>query len=298
MCPCHRLRIGTAKCECSGEGTFKTRVFKENYHGSKTVRNRRKPTRTSCTIMCQCHRLKIGTARCESFEDGTFKTRVFKENSTMAPKLYVIAASPPVRAVQLCASAIDLKLEQQDVNLLKMEHLKPEYLKINPQHTVPSLDDNGFILWDSHAIMTYLINKYGKDDSLYPKEAKARGLIDQRLFFDAGTLFPRMLVITKSIIFQGVKSIPKEQSDAVIEAYGYVENYLEKTKFVAGNNVTIADFSLVTTVTSCDLVVPIDATKFPKIAAWIKKMEQLPYYDVNKVGLDMLRATIKSKLEN
>ena len=39
--------------------------------------------------------------------------------------------------------------------------------------------------------MTYLANKYGKDDSLYPKDAQTRAIVEQRLYFDMGTLYHR-----------------------------------------------------------------------------------------------------------
>lgn len=70
---------------------------------------------------------------------------------------------------------------------------KLNQFQINPQHTVPTLDDDGYILWDSHAINTYLVEKYGKDDSLYPKDLKKRGRVDQRLHFNSGVLFPAMV---------------------------------------------------------------------------------------------------------
>lgn len=41
----------------------------------------------------------------------------------------------------------------------------------------------------SRPIMAYLVNQYGKDDSLYPKNAKDRALVDQRLYFDMGSLY-------------------------------------------------------------------------------------------------------------
>ncbi|KAL3287371.1 hypothetical protein HHI36_001845 [Cryptolaemus montrouzieri] len=82
-----------------------------------------------------------------------------------------------------------------DCQFKEKEQLKDEYLKINPQHTVPTLVDGDFILWDSHAIGTYLADTYGKNDSFYPKDLRRRALVDQRLNFDCGTMYPRIRAI-------------------------------------------------------------------------------------------------------
>lgn len=72
-------------------------------------------------------------------------------------------------------------------------------LQINPQGTIPTLvEEDGFTVWESHAINAYLVNKYGKDDSLYPKDYRIRAVVDQRLHFDTGVLFPRMAYIVVS----------------------------------------------------------------------------------------------------
>lgn len=69
------------------------------------------------------------------------------------------------------------------------------YFKINPQHCVPTLVDGDFSMWESRAIGSYLVRTYGKDDSLYPSDVKQKAVVDQRLFFDAGTLYPRIRAI-------------------------------------------------------------------------------------------------------
>lgn len=116
----------------------------------------------------------------------TFKKKMPK------PILYWNHISSPTRFVLLTATELGLQLELRPISLIDGDHLKPEFLKINPMHTIPTLNDNGVIIWDSHAICTYLVEKYGKDDQLYPKDLLQRAQVDQRLHFDGGFLFPRL----------------------------------------------------------------------------------------------------------
>lgn len=67
---------------------------------------------------------------------------------------------------------------------------------------MPTLDDNGFSLWESRAIITYLADQYGKNDSLFPKDPKKRALVNQRLYFDIGTLYARFADYYVSFIFE------------------------------------------------------------------------------------------------
>lgn len=62
---------------------------------------------------------------------------------------------------------------------------------------MPTLvEEDGYVLWDSHAIAGYLIAAYAPDDSLYPKEdIRLRATIDQRLHFDNGVLFTSLVSI-------------------------------------------------------------------------------------------------------
>lgn len=71
---------------------------------------------------------------------------------------------------------------------------------MNPQHTVPTLDDNGFIIWDSHAILVYLVDKYAKGNILYSDDVEVRAKINQRLHFDTGVAFPLLMSVAVSIL--------------------------------------------------------------------------------------------------
>ncbi|CAG9761826.1 unnamed protein product [Ceutorhynchus assimilis] len=214
----------------------------------------------------------------------------------MAPKLYSIPGSPSVRAVLLCAKVLDLELELIPVDLFNLDHLKGEYLEKNPQHTVPLLDDDGFVLADSHAIMGYLVNKYGKDDSLYPKnDSRLRAVIDHKLHLDSSVLLIKGLAISKPLLFQ--KILPTEEKIKELkEAFKIVDAILEKsqTQYIAGDNLTIADFSIITTVTSWDAFTPY--AEFPHLKAYIERMQQQPWYEVNKEGLAMLRKAVQDTI--
>ncbi|XP_017038680.1 glutathione S-transferase 1-like [Drosophila ficusphila] len=211
--------------------------------------------------------------------------------------LYGLDPSPPVRAVKLTLAALNLPYEYVNVNLLAREHLSSEYLEKNPQHTVPTLDDDGNFIWDSHAIIAYLVSKYGDTDALYPKDPLQRAKIDQRLHFESGVVFANSLrPISKAVLFLGQTTLPKERYDAVIEVYDFVETFLKGQEYIAGNQLTIADFSIVSTVTSLVAFVDIDPVKYPGITAWIKKLEKLPYYEeANGKGTRQLVAIFKSK---
>lgn len=86
-------------------------------------------------------------------------------------------------------AGVDVNLKM--LNLMVGEQMKPEFVKLNPQHNVPTIvDDDGFCLNESRAICTYIINRYGqKVQHLYPEDPQQRAVIDMLLNFDASVLF-------------------------------------------------------------------------------------------------------------
>lgn len=119
------------------------------------------------------------------------------------PILYGVDTSGPTRFCLSTAKAIGLELELRSVDFTKGEHKTPEYTKINPIQTTPVLEDNGIFIADSHAICTYLVQKYGseKDQELYPKDIVSRTMVDQKLFFDTGVLFINLCKVLVGITF-------------------------------------------------------------------------------------------------
>ncbi|XP_012156042.1 glutathione S-transferase D1 [Ceratitis capitata] len=196
---------------------------------------------------------------------------------------YYLPASAPCRAVIMTASAIGIELNKKYLDLFAGEHLKPEFLKLNPQHTIPTLVDNGFAIWDSRAIIVYLAEKYGKDDSLYPKCPKNRAVVNQRLYFDAGTLYQAFVeAYVEKYLFE--KPITEEKYKKISTAFEFLNTFLEGQTYVAGSSLTLADISLLATVSSYE-VAKYDFSKYSNVSRWYEDLKKVaPAWKENWAG--------------
>ncbi|KAH9644303.1 hypothetical protein HF086_003802 [Spodoptera exigua] len=147
----------------------------------------------------------------------------------------------------------------------------------NPLHTIPVLEDGDLIVHDSHAILGYLADTYGKDDSWYPKDVKQRTLVNQKLFFNVAIVFQKLRNITFNVLLKGKKTIEQELLDDVAEGYAFIEAFLSRTKYIAGDHVTIADLSILSTVSTQEQILPIDVQKYPKLKSWLEELKATPY---------------------
>lgn len=171
-------------------------------------------------------------------------------------------------------------------------------LKINPEHTVPTLDDNGEVIWDSHAICTYLIDKYASDDMYYPKDLILRARCNQRLFFNNGNLFQRFRACSRHV-FEGGDEIPQKMIDEINESYNIAETLLSSDSFMVGEQLTVADICTSTTIECLNKLVPIDEEARPNIVAWLNRIkETVPFYDeLNAELVEEYYAIIKATME-
>ncbi|XP_071653766.1 glutathione S-transferase 1-like isoform X1 [Temnothorax longispinosus] len=192
--------------------------------------------------------------------------------------LYQVPGSAPCRAVRLAAAAVGVDVNLKHTDLMAGKHLKPEFLKMNPQHTIPTLDDNGLYLWESRAIMSYLANQYGKNDSLYPKDPKKRAVVDQRLYFDLGTLYQSFADYYYTLVFSGVTP-EQAKYDKVNNALAFLDKFLEGEDYAAGKTLTLADLSLVVTIANFKLM-DHDLSKYSNILRWFAKIQaEAPKYN-------------------
>ncbi|XP_062549072.1 glutathione S-transferase D7-like [Armigeres subalbatus] len=215
----------------------------------------------------------------------------------MAPLvLYHFPMSPPSRSALLVARNLELDVEVKILNLMQGEHLQEEFVKINPQHTVPTLVDDDYVLWESKAIATYLVEQHKPDSTLYPADPKLRGIINQRLYFDSTVLFSRAYNAFAPLMRQGETSIPQDKKDAVKGALVTLDGYLDGQEWVAGENTTVADLCLLATVSSLEKL-GVDLTELSNVTAWLNRCKSLPGYEENEEGANIFGNALKSKLQ-
>jgi glutathione S-transferase len=144
------------------------------------------------------------------------------------------------------AEELGLRYERIDAGMQFGVVNTPEYKKMNPNSVVPTIDDDGFVLWESHAIVRYLAAKHGAG-TLWPADLRQRA--DSDRWMDWTYTFQASL----RTVFWGLVRTPPEKRDmkAIEEARGKCgellaipDQYLSNRPYLAGNSLTIGDIPL------------------------------------------------------
>jgi len=155
----------------------------------------------------------------------------------------------------------------------------PAYRKMNPNGLVPTIDDEGFILWESHAIVRYLAAKHGVG-SLWPTDLQVRADADRWMDW-AGTFAAALRPVFWSLIRtppekRDLKAI-EEGTQKAGELAGYVEACLADRPYVAGDALTMGDIPL-----GCHMQIwlrlDIARPAVPNLEAWFKRLRARPAY--------------------
>jgi glutathione S-transferase len=218
-------------------------------------------------------------------------------------KLYFHPVSTTCRMIMMLAAEDGIALDYELVDLMKGEHLTPEYKKINPNCLVPTLDDDGFRLAESGAIIRYLANKAGS--AAYPKDLKERARVDEAMewFYSNyykdlgyGLVYPQLFPNHKR---------PSEEAHAGTVAWGKekTQHWLgildkdligPKRKFLCGDKVTIADYVGAEMVTLGELV-HCKYPDYPNVRRWIDNMKALKHWAKVHEVFEGFAASLKDK---
>jgi glutathione S-transferase len=191
-------------------------------------------------------------------------------------KLYNVAYSGNSYKVRLLLAQLGIPCEIIEVDILKGESRTPEFLKINPNGRTPVLDDDGFILAESNAILAYL----ARGTKFLPEDRKKFGQVFQWMFFEQYSHEP--FIATSRFWLQHRHDSPEKTAllaskrDGGRAALKVMENHLAHNDFFAGDY-SIADIALFAyTHVAGEGGFPLD--DLPEIRGWIERIMERPNF--------------------
>ncbi|MCZ6482264.1 MAG: glutathione S-transferase family protein [Alphaproteobacteria bacterium] len=196
-------------------------------------------------------------------------------------KIYGFDFSSPANKVRMCANALGLEYEYIQVNMREGEHKSDKYLSLHPAGKVPAIDDDGFTLFESDAIMKYLCDK--TDSSYYPKDPLKRAIVDQWCDFVSIHIHMAFVRVTfnKIVAPQMGFDVDERSLKDGLEFLGrflpVIEGQLGKTEFLAGDELTIADFCLLATVDPAEMI-ELEFAPYPKLNTWRENLRAQEFY--------------------
>lgn len=191
-------------------------------------------------------------------------------------KLYEHPFSSAAFKVRAVIHELGLPVTLIPVDMMKGEHKTPEFLARNPNGKVPTLDDDGFLVWESNAILCYLAAKK-PESGLLPADPRGMALVQQWLQWQATTFAPSTNEVMGETVYAKFFGRSKDEAkyaaglEKVRRDLGVLEKTLASREFLCGK-LTLADFSIVSSLLLRSAM-GVDLEAFPNVKAWVARME-------------------------
>jgi glutathione S-transferase len=182
-----------------------------------------------------------------------------------------IYGTPRSRAFRTLWLAQELGLDFDNISInTSGESREASFLAINPNGHIPTIDDDGFVVWESMAINLYLAKKYGLG-TLYPTTLQGEALTWQWSLWGMTAMFNRALFPEDKRDAAAADAAEKEMQGPL----GVLDGVVAKTPYLIGNDFTVADLN-VAAILSWARPARIDMTPFPKVADWLGRCALRP----------------------
>jgi len=180
-----------------------------------------------------------------------------------------------VQKVLWCCAELNVKYERTDAGLQFGVNNTPEYKAMNPNGLVPTISDDGFVLWESHAIVRYLARKHGMG-SLCPTDPKAGADADRWMDWHATTVWPNLQPVFRELVrvAPDKRNMPlvEESRNKLSASMAVLDAHLANRKFMTGDAFTMGDIPLGTAVHRW-FNLPIKRENYQSLEAWYKRLQ-------------------------
>jgi glutathione S-transferase len=193
-------------------------------------------------------------------------------------KIWGRTTSINVQKVLWCCAELKLEFERVDAGGKFGVNNTPEYLAMNPNGLVPTINDDGLVLWESHAIVRHLARKHGKG-TLWPVDEKACADADRWMEWYSTTLWGNLRPVFWNLVRvepdkRDMKAV-EEARKRMAENFQIVENQLSGRQYMIGGALTMADIPMGVAAHRW-FVLPIERPDFPRLAAYYERLKQRP----------------------
>jgi len=191
-------------------------------------------------------------------------------------KIWGRSNSANVQKVLWIADELGLDYEREDVGGAFGRTKEPPYSEMNPNAVVPTLEEDGWILWESNACTRYLANKFGRG-TLAPTDPRDYADADRWMDWQQTTVLPFM-----TPVFWGyVRTAEADRDmDAIRTAeargravYGVLDKRLDGRAFIMGDQLTMADIPVAIQAFRFVTLVE-DLTGLDNVKAWVERCRQ------------------------
>jgi glutathione S-transferase len=205
--------------------------------------------------------------------------------------LYTTALSANGRKPLAVCHHLGLLPEVCSVNVYKGEGRTPEFLRVHPLGKIPVLVDGDLTLWESNAILQYIVEAYA-NDRLWPRDPKRRAHVSRWLFWEAAQWQPAMAAVPGlAATVGGLLGVLPERAEKEAVSWedrsfsdqaNFLDDQLRDRAFLAGEELTLADFSVAGMLTYARAAsFPFD--RWPNVAAWYARLEALEAWSASAV---------------
>ena len=196
-------------------------------------------------------------------------------------KLYLFPAGR-ANSVLSVKNYLGIDCEVQRLDFTRGDQLKPAYAALNPNKKMPTLEDDGFVLWESNAILFYLACKR-PEKGLWPSDVRGQADVLRWLSWESGhwdaesvgmVSFEKGSKVVMSLGPADAAFIKRgEQNFARFAAV--LNSYLAGKTWLVGERLTIADFSVGGVIPNAQAM-DLSFAKYPEISRWYARLSALP----------------------
>lgn len=180
----------------------------------------------------------------------------------------------------MTAYHLGTKLDLVLVDLAKGEQNSPEFLQLNPNHLVPVLEHDGFVLWESYAIMQYLADSV-PSQTLYPVAPQARADVNRWLFWCGQYFMPGVGILNwENSIKELIGIGPADTAEVthgeqlLISAAKTLDDHLADEEWICKSGLSLADFAIGAPLADQERA-KFPLTELSNLQRWLKQVQSL-----------------------